>query len=100
MNLFYNKIYEDFEQKTGLIWCEKFQNMIKYLFFSLIFIFILLNNVYAESNSEDICTQKNTKNKIININKDVIFCYGPEGLTIKHFENSKLFICLKRNFEI
>ena len=65
--------------------------MIKYLFFSLIFIFILLNNAYAESNSEDICTKKNTKNKIININKDVIFCYGPEGLTIKHFENTHNF---------
>ena len=58
------------------------------IYFFLFFI-ILFNVCFADETLVDICKADNSKNKIINFNKDFQFCYGEEGVTLKHF--NKIF---------
>jgi len=58
----------------------------------LLFLIILCNICIADESLLDICEADNSKNKIINFNKDFEFCYGEEGVTLKYF--NKIF-----NFE-
>ena len=56
----------------------------------LFLFFIILSNIWATNETlADICEVDNSKNKIINFNKDFLFCYGEEGVTLKHF--NKIF---------
>ena len=57
--------------------------------YSLLFFIILFNVCLADKSLADICEADNSKNKIINFNKDFQFCYGEEGVTLKHF--NKIF---------
>ena len=57
--------------------------------YSFLFFIILFNFCLADKSLADICEADNSKNKIINFNKDFQFCYGEEGVTLKHF--SKIF---------
>ena len=56
----------------------------------LLCIFITTSS-FAENELSDLCTDQNSKDRVININKDLHFCYGPKGLTIVHFENTHNF---------
>ena len=57
--------------------------------YSFLFFIILFNVCLADKSLADICKADNSKNKIINFNKDFQFCYGEEGVTLKHF--NKIF---------
>ena len=58
------------------------------IYFFLFFI-ILFNLCLPDKSLADICEVDNSKNKIINFNEDFQFCYGEEGVTLKHF--NKIF---------
>ena len=57
--------------------------------YSFLFFIILFNFCLADKSLADICEADNSKNKIFNFNKDFQFCYGEEGVTLKHF--NKIF---------
>ena len=57
--------------------------------YSFLFFIILFNFCLADKSLADICEADNSKNKIINFNKDFQFCYGEEGVTLKYF--NKIF---------
>ena len=52
----------------------------------LFLFFITLSNIWITNKTlADTCEADNSKNKIINFNKDFLFCYGEKGVTLKHF---------------
>ena len=57
--------------------------------YSFLFFIILFNVCLADKSLADTCEADNSKNKIINFNKDFQFCYGEEGVTLKYF--NKIF---------
>ena len=57
--------------------------------YSFLFFIILFNFCLADKSLADICEADNSRNKIINFNKDFQFCYGEEGVTLKYF--NKIF---------
>ena len=48
--------------------------------YSFLLFIILFNVCLADKSLADICEADNSKNKIINFNKDFQFCYGKEGV--------------------